>query len=402
MSEAAAGAKGKAAAIGKHKKAAEASAAELATARAQIASLESRCQQLHDACVAAGGESKAKLEARERVLEHHRQLALGKEREYTTKLEELDGREADLSARAEAAEERELELSRREEAVDAREDSLDSREAELLAREADAADADNGTERGELRRSAADEALLMRRDAQLERALADLGESRAAETDAKAEADRAAAAERAREVELHRTEQKLRSAEADGHKKELMIKALQMELQRGRENYAPPGGPTNTDDVSGYAASSSPASADGLQPEGARGSRSAGFAGGHLSLRQQQHASRLSAGLPARAPAPAGLPPRPRIDGTMHTSSVGTPPAHTRSSLGWVASPLQLPLTPASPLVDPSEAGDVSELLAACNAYVDNIVSENQRMRSKLLSCRTKLGAPSQPSQNHS
>jgi hypothetical protein len=34
---------------------------------------------------------------------------------------------------------------------------------------------------------------------------------------------------------------------------------------------------------------------------------------------------------------------------------------------------------------DGSEPSDVSELLAACNAYVDNIVSENQRMRSKLL-----------------
>lgn len=40
------------------------------------------------------------------------------------------------------------------------------------------------------------------------------------------------------------------------------------------------------------------------------------------------------------------------------------------------------------------EQGDVGELLAACNAYVDNIVSENQRMRSKLLSCRSKLGDP--------
>ena len=34
--------------------------------------------------------------------------------------------------------------------------------------------------------------------------------------------------------------------------------------------------------------------------------------------------------------------------------------------------------------------GDVGELLAACNAYVDNIVTENQRMRSKLLSASRK------------
>ena len=42
--------------------------------------------------------------------------------------------------------------------------------------------------------------------------------------------------------------------------------------------------------------------------------------------------------------------------------------------------------------------GDISDLLAACNAYVDNIVSENQRMRSKLLSCRSKLSGPTQAS----
>ena len=52
------------------------------------------------------------------------------------------------------------------------------------------------------------------------------------------------------------------------------------------------------------------------------------------------------------------------------------------------------PLTPGSPYGgDGGDGGgsDVSELLAACNAYVDNIVSENQRMRSKLLSCRSKM-----------
>lgn len=42
--------------------------------------------------------------------------------------------------------------------------------------------------------------------------------------------------------------------------------------------------------------------------------------------------------------------------------------------------------------------GDVNQLLAACNAYVDNIVCDNQRMRRKLLGCKERLqgtGAPS-------
>ena len=52
-------------------------------------------------------------------------------------------------------------------------------------------------------------------------------------------------------------------------------------------------------------------------------------------------------------------------------------------------------MTPTSPaLGDGTEPNDVTELLAACNAYVDNIVSENQRMRSKLLSCRSRLAEP--------
>lgn len=36
-------------------------------------------------------------------------------------------------------------------------------------------------------------------------------------------------------------------------------------------------------------------------------------------------------------------------------------------------------------------AGDVNQLLAACNAYVANIVSDNKRMRNKLLECKRKL-----------
>jgi hypothetical protein len=53
----------------------------------------------------------------------------------------------------------------------------------------------------------------------------------------------------------------------------------------------------------------------------------------------------------------------------------------------------------AGPAMEEDEGvGDVNQLLAACNAYVDHIVCDNQRMRNKLLSCKERLkgtGAPS-------
>ena len=70
-------------------------------------------------------------------------------------------------------------------------------------------------------------------------------------------------------------------------------------------------------------------------------------------------------------------------------------PRHLVDAVPWPHSPLTPPSptdTTGSPIG--GEGGDVSELLAACNAYVDNIVSENQRMRSKLLSCRSSLKGP--------
>ena len=72
-------------------------------------------------------------------------------------------------------------------------------------------------------------------------------------------------------------------------------------------------------------------------------------------------------------------------------ASGGPPPTMTAYS------PPPLPLSPLA-TADGEPPGDISELLAACNAYVDNIVSENQRMRSKLLSCRSKLSGPTQAS----
>ena len=86
----------------------------------------------------------------------------------------------------------------------------------------------------------------------------------------------------------------------------------------------------------------------------------------------------------ATAPPPravAGAPPPRSANATANTNTA-------QRSTTWPASPL----SPLSPMPDGGEGSDVSELLAACNAYVDNIVSENQRMRSKLLTCRQKLG----------
>ena len=76
---------------------------------------------------------------------------------------------------------------------------------------------------------------------------------------------------------------------------------------------------------------------------------------------------------------------------TLPTPASGSPLSMTAYS------PPPLPLSPLS-TAEGEPPGDISELLAACNAYVDNIVSENQRMRSKLLSCRSKLGGPTQAS----
>ena len=88
-------------------------------------------------------------------------------------------------------------------------------------------------------------------------------------------------------------------------------------------------------------------------------------------------------------------------EGSNVASSSVSPPAELprvhASAYNAGASKLlrELDLTPSPLPLEGGEPGDVSDLLAACNAYVDNIVSENQRMRSKLLSCRTKLGSTS-------
>ena len=67
----------------------------------------------------------------------------------------------------------------------------------------------------------------------------------------------------------------------------------------------------------------------------------------------------------------------------MLAATVPTPASGSPLSM-TAYSPPPLPLSPLS-TAEGEPPGDISELLAACNAYVDNIVSENQRMRSKLL-----------------
>jgi hypothetical protein len=133
-----------------------------------------------------------------------------------------------------------------------------------------------------------------------------------------------------------------------------------------------------------------PTGSDGAAPIGATAAAAAAGA----------PSSHVPVGRPAAAGLHNMLPPRARLDGTsiMSTAPPGAPrslasppsPSHplsTRgSAIGWAGA---MPRTPPSPGM-PEEAGDVVDLLAACNAYVDNIVAENQRMRSKLLSCRSR------------
>ena len=78
--------------------------------------------------------------------------------------------------------------------------------------------------------------------------------------------------------------------------------------------------------------------------------------------------------------------------GGIHVGSASEPMASVASTHRTGRAPLAEPLSPLTPMTE--GPGDVSELLAACNVYVDNIVSENQKMRGKLLSCRSTLKGP--------
>ena len=97
------------------------------------------------------------------------------------------------------------------------------------------------------------------------------------------------------------------------------------------------------------------------------------------ALRQQVEAKARA--LPAGVPSGRTMVPHDRPHARV-SPPAPAPVAAPLSRCEPVASRANLASPPPG---DGSEPSDVSELLAACNAYVDNIVSENQRMRSKLL-----------------
>ena len=100
--------------------------------------------------------------------------------------------------------------------------------------------------------------------------------------------------------------------------------------------------------------------------------RSAPEQGAHLSAAGRQPLSALGlATARAAAVPPAELPRRSRQLGS---------PAADRSLVAHSGG-------------EAHGGAVVSDLLAQCNAFVDNIVSDHRRMRSKLQSCRTRLEA---------
>ena len=154
---------------------------------------------------------------------------------------------------------------------------------------------------------------------------------------------------RAKDLELHRVEQQLRSTQAELHKRDLAAKAMRMESQRRegaaatdrRQQDARPL-PQSTPAVSSYRAE--PAAA----PAAARATLGQPAGGG------------------GRASAAVATPVQPAAITRLQQAGVGGGDARN-----WPATPM----TPPSPLGGDGEPSDVSELLAACNAYVDNIVS---------------------------
>ncbi|KOO29951.1 clip-associating protein 1-like protein [Chrysochromulina tobinii] len=363
---------------------AEATNAELATTRAKVSQLEARCQQLHAACV-SGSNADANLKARERVLEHQRQSVAQREREAEAREAEVAQREAALEA-AEAA----LEASRHE----AHAAHVAAEVAAEVAVHMERLEQEHAEQLGRLE------------ERSLERA------ARQAEL-ARPEVERAASAQLMHARQLQVAEGARRAAEAEAAKREMLLKALRAKDAVGAHEDAV-GAPLRYGiergggaPIASLALGDLPAlppaeSSDDdtlLQPTGSDGAAPFGATAAAAAAGAPSSHVR-DVGRPAAAGLHNMLPPRARLDGTSIMSTVppGAPrslasppsPSHplsTRgSAIGWAGA---MPRTPPSPGM-PEEAGDVVDLLAACNAYVDNIVAENQRMRSKLLSCRSR------------
>ena len=222
-------------------------------------------------------------------------------------------------------------VSRAQGAEEAR---LDAARAALAAREV------------ELERREADAQAAQRQAA---KRLADGRHAEQASTERVAEAARFAAELRERELELHRREQALSSSQAILHKREQAFAVQAAHATQAARAAAV------------HASTPNP----NLLAEG----------GATSSVAKPPAASR---------PTPRTVPPFAVTPGALALEPAYDGGAAARTAL----SPLPLSLAPEG-----EPPGDISELLAACNAYVDNIVSENQRMRSKLLSCRSRVSS---------
>ena len=310
--------------------------AEASAAPAQLDEALRRIEQLEAANAALQltcerrATAEGNLKARERVLEHQKGQLAARERESAARERELERREAEQQAAAER--------SRAERGKQAKYDSalLGRREEELARAQAEAAESRAECERLAEEARAGEAAL-----AQLESSLATRESSLAAREDELARAQAAAAAG---QLELRKSELALKSAQLDATK------------QRGKQHAAP---------------SPPAAAAPAVQP--AKPAPHGQQARGQQPSRQ---------GLSATYPSPSTSSPfRPVASASPYANS---PYA---ASPGSARSPGFAPLAEASG----EQPTEVSDLLAACNAYVDNIVTENQRMRSKLLSCRNKI-----------
>ena len=319
----------------------EAAAAQEAAhhAEARAAAVERRRATAEEECAALRRRLQ-QAEARHKQSEAERRYegdeAARALEEALERLHAAEQRAASAEQRAASAEQRAASVSAAAAAASAGMSASASRAASAEEARLDAARATLAARELELEQREADAQAAQRQAA---KRLADGRNAEQASTERVAEAARFAAELRERELELHRREQALASSQASLHKRELALQAAQ---------------------ATRAAHASTPHHVDGATSSVAKP--------------------------PAARPTPRSVPP-------FAVTPSALEPAYDGTAARTALSPLPLSLAPEA-----EPPGDISELLAACNAYVDNIVSENQRMRSKLLSCRSKMSGPTHAS----
>lgn len=168
------------------------------------------------------------------------------------------------------------------------------------------------------------------------------------------ELSRREAEQRSKELELQRVEQQLRSAQAELHKRDLAAKAMQAGCRCERESKS------NLDhDIS-------------VSWQVERRRREAGVDSGKpASMRRTMPPASTSPVRGSYAEYPSNDSPPQEVPRGNWAISTAAPPSQsaTVATIQRCSSPLAPP-----PLIGEGDASDVSELLAACNAYVDNIV----------------------------